>query len=402
MKNRHMKSRAQLAILAMLLLAASSCAAQPEEVGTAQACHWPHGCNVRPEKVPQLLKVEGRAKLPADTFAGGQPSASKLGDEINGRKLPFEYQPVQGFSAVLGNGHTSDTYWVMTDNGYGTKAKSSDFLLRMYLIHTDFEAGRGSSGDISVEGSIQLRDPDQRIPFPITNDDTEDRLLTGADFDPESVRRDIAGDLWFGDEYGPFLLHTDATGRVLEAPFPLPGVSAPENPYLSLPALANLPSSKGFEGMSISEDGRFLYPMLGGALATDPDQRRRFIYQFHLLKERYTGERWQYHTDDQDNIVTDLSPLPGDPQHRLLLVERSSATTDSTRSVKIYLVDLHDTDASGFLIKHRVLTFPNAQIESVMEIGAQKLLLINDNDYPFTTNDTEAIVVKLEDLPGEP
>ena len=395
---RRVDGTASLLIVAILALTASSCAAQPEVAANdPEACRWPYGCNSRPEKVPKIPKVEGRAALPADTFALGPSSGSKLGDEINGRKLPFVDQPAQGFSGVL-DAVGTDTYWAITDSGYGTQANSSDFLLRMYRFRPDFEAGRGRSGHVSIEEWITLRDPDRHVPFPITNGNTEERLLTGADFDPESVRRDRAGDLWFGDEYGPFLLHTDATGRLLEAPFPLPGVKAQENPYLGLPGVANLPSSNGFEGMAISEDGRFLYPTLGGALADDSDQRRRFIYEFDLQTKRYTGERWQYHTDDPENTVTDLSPLVGDPQHRLLLVEHTRATEDSVQFVPVYLVDLDQVDASGFLIKRRVLGLPDLQVESIIALGDRRVLVINDNDYPFTTNDTEVIVVRLEDL----
>ncbi len=399
---RRVNGIVRLLIVGGLLLAASSCGAQPEVAAdTPEACPWPYGCDARPEKVPQIPKVEGRAAFPADTFALGPPSGSKLGDEINGRKLPFVHQPAQGFSAVLDAGET-DAFWAITDSGYGTQDNSSDFLLRMYRFRPDFEAGRGRSGHISIEKWITLRDPDRHIPFPITNGNTKERLLTGADFDPESVRRDRAGDLWFGDEYGPFLLHTDATGRLIEAPIPLPGVWAPENPYLSRPELANLRSSNGFEGMAMSEDGRFLYPVLGGAFADDPDQRRRFIYEFDLQTKRYTGERWQYHTDDPENTVTDLSPLAGDPQHRLLLIEHSRATEDSAQLVKVYLVGLHKEDASGFLIKHQMFELPDLQIESIISQGDRRVVVINDNDYPFTTNDTEALVIQLEGLAKGP
>jgi glycerophosphoryl diester phosphodiesterase len=271
----------------------------------------------------------------------------------------------------------------------------------MYRIRADFEVGRGSRGDISIEEWITLRDPDRHISFPITNEDTKDRILTGADFDPESVRRDLAGDLWFGDEYGPFLLHTDATGRVLEAPFPLPDVRTPESPDLGWSEVANLPSSKGFEGMAISQDGKFLYPMLGGALTGDPDQRRRFIYEFDLQKKRYTGEYWQYQTDDPEYTVTELSPLAGDPQHRLLVVECTSPETKSAQFVRVYLVDLHHPDASGFLTKRRVLELPEPQIESMIAIGNRQVLVLNDNDYPYTLNATEAVIIKLEGLPKE-
>ena len=92
----------------------------------------------------------------------------------------------------------------MPDNGYGAKENSADFLLRVYKLKPDFETGRGGSGSVSVGEFLQLRDPDGKVPFPITR---PDRMLTGADFDIESVRRDRDGGFWFGDEFGPWLLH---------------------------------------------------------------------------------------------------------------------------------------------------------------------------------------------------
>jgi hypothetical protein len=100
----------------------------------------------------------------------------------------------------------------MPDNGYGAKPNSSDFLLRVYRFRPAFETAKGGPGTIAVEGFVQLRDPDGRVPFPLVNG-SGDRLLTGGDVDIESVRIDRAGDFWFDDEFGPWLLHTDATGR---------------------------------------------------------------------------------------------------------------------------------------------------------------------------------------------
>lgn len=173
--------------------------------------------------------LEGRAVLPAQTFAPGPPSGTLLGSTpINGVTVPFASQPVQGVSAVLDAGDGS--FWIMEDNGYGAKNNSADFLIRMYRVRPDFETARGGSGTVAVDTFIQLRDPDHRVPCAIVQDGTAERLLSGADFDIESVRRDRNGELWFGDEFGPFLLHTDATGRLLEAPIPLPGVQSPDNP----------------------------------------------------------------------------------------------------------------------------------------------------------------------------
>ncbi|HKH77003.1 MAG TPA: esterase-like activity of phytase family protein, partial [Rubrobacteraceae bacterium] len=175
-------------------------------------------------QTPEAI-LEGRAVLPADTFGPGPPSGSGLDpDEIvGGREVPFEGQPVGGVSAVLDVG--GGEYLMMADNGFGTKGNSADFLLRLYRVRPDF-----GGGGIRVHSYIQLRDPDDRIPFEITNENTADRFLTGADLDIESVRQDFRGKLWFGDEFGPFLLHTDIYGRVLEAPIPLEGVRSPENP----------------------------------------------------------------------------------------------------------------------------------------------------------------------------
>ena len=218
----------------------------------------------RPAEPPRAT-LEGRAVLPAHTFAPGPPSGSELGeDETKGRghKPPFKGQPVGGFSAVLEAG--DGEYLTITDNGFGTKDNSADFLLRVYRIRPDFETASGGSGGISVESFIQLRDPNRRVPFEITNENSEDRILTGADFDIESVRQDGQGDLWFGDEFGPFLLHTDAAGRVLEPPIPRPGVKTKENPTLEADEEPNLSASTGFEGMGISEDGNTLYAILEG------------------------------------------------------------------------------------------------------------------------------------------
>ncbi len=368
--------------------------------------------------------LEGRAVLPADTFAEGPSSGNELEEETKGgRTPPFDGQPVGGVSAVLEAG--DDEYLAMADNGFGKKENSADFLLRAYRIRPDFETASGGSGIISVaEDFVQLRDPDRLIPFGVTNENTEDRLLTGADFDIESVRRDNRGDLWFGDEFGPFLLHTDATGRVLEAPIPLPDVKSPENPILSSGEEPNLPTSKGFEGMAISEDGNTLYPMLEGALQDDEDGNRRFIYEFDLGDRRYTGEAWQYLTEAPDNAIGDLTALG---EGRFLVIERDNEQGEEASFKKVYEIDLTRADAEGFLLKREVLdllsisdpdliseparegdtgigdpfSFPFQTIESILPLGDGRLLLLNDNNYPLSAgrnpgqpDDTEAIVVR--------
>jgi hypothetical protein len=375
--------------------------------------------------------LEGRAVLPADTFAEGPQSGNKLEEETKGgRTPPFEGQPVGGVSAVLEAGDGG--FQAMPDNGFGKKGNSSDFQLRTYRINPNFETANGGSGEIPVGEFVQLRDPDRQIPFEIANGETEDRPLTGADFDVESVRRDAQGGLWFGDEFGPFLLHTDATGHVLEAPIPLPNIKSPENPTLGAEEEPNLPTSKGFEGMAISEDEGTLYPTLEGALEDDQETSRRYVYEFDLGSKSYTGERWQYCVDASDNSIGDFTALGGG---RFLVIERDNEQGEEAGFKKVYEVDLGSTDTSGFLVKREVLdllsirdpyrisepgregdvglgdpfSFPFQTIESILPLRDGRLLLLNDNNYPLSAgrnpdqpDDTEAIIVHANALSPSP
>ena len=129
---------------------------------------------------PVLL---ARAIYPADRFQPGPASGAFITGD-NGAVPPFPGQPIPGFSAVLDIGDGS--FWAMPDNGFGAKDNSGDFLLRLYHVRPDFKTARGGSGSVGVIAFIQLRDPDHKIPFTLFR---ADRLLTGADFDLESVRR---------------------------------------------------------------------------------------------------------------------------------------------------------------------------------------------------------------------
>ncbi|WP_085315809.1 esterase-like activity of phytase family protein [Derxia lacustris] len=166
---------------------------------------------------PTLL---GRAVLPAATFADGPKSAQYITGDTNGAVAPFARQPVQGFSAVIPDG--SGGLLAMPDNGYGSIENSADFNLRVYKVSADYREASGGSGKVTINGFIQLSDPNKKVPWAIVNHFTTDRVLTGADFDIESLRRAADGTLWFGDEFGPFLIHTDANGVVLDTPIELP------------------------------------------------------------------------------------------------------------------------------------------------------------------------------------
>ena len=177
--------------------------------------------------------LRGFASLEADTFSEGPDAGGDNGriDAVrrvqpvgaNGRTGPFDGQPVQGFSAVqFAPGDDPSKLWFMSDNGFGGQANSQDYLLRIYQVDPSFVGSENGDGTVEVEAFVQLSDPNNLIPFDIVNEGTEGRLLTGGDFDIESFVIDGEGDIWIGEEFGPYLLHFNSDGELLEAPIATP------------------------------------------------------------------------------------------------------------------------------------------------------------------------------------
>ena len=180
----------------------------------------------RDDGEPQLL---GRAVLPALTVAPGPQSGAGATDSAHVDFPIEEGQIVEGFSGVV-EGDLPGQFLAMADNGFGNKANSRDFLLRAYVLEPDFRTAGGGTGNVVVRDWIQFRDPYERFPYDIVNENQIGRLLTGADIDPESIQRDENGDLWVGDEFGPWILHFSADGVLLDPPYSIPGVLSPSNP----------------------------------------------------------------------------------------------------------------------------------------------------------------------------
>ncbi len=370
--------------------------------------------------------LKGRAILPADTLAPGPASGTLLAPGVvNGIAIPWPSQVVQGFSA-LGRGRERGEYLAMADNGFGAKATSSDFLLRAYYLGIDFKTARGGTGEVEVRDFISFRDPDHKIGFPIVNESADERELTGFDVDPESLQRDHKGDLWMGDEFGPWILHFDATGRLLDAPYGI-DVKSPNNPFLGGQP-ATQPNSRGFEAMAISPNGRYLYAALEGPKVADSDQSRRWIYEFSVRRKAFTGRTWQYRTENPAYMISDMSMLDS---HRIVVMERDGGRGLAAVFRSVYVLDLRRSDGDGFIQKTAVLDMtaipdPNLvslpaihegdvglgdpfrvtceSVEAIHPLGRAHVIIGCDNNIPNTgrnpgiADDNEFILVKIPGL----
>jgi hypothetical protein len=409
--------------------------------------------------------LTGRAVLASDTFrAGSAPSGAFFGAgdrssaAANGLTLPssgpaFAAQPVQGFSGLIPTG-TRGQYWALSDNGYGARANSADFQLWLHKVKPTLAAGSAAPGPVELlAGGFGLSDPAHKVPWKIVCDQTgkdlppfdfnvlpaapavlcgpaSARRLTGFDFDPESVQIAHDGTFWFGEEFGPFLLHTDRTGRLLEAPIAMPGAVSPQNPYLDVRAgqRPTTNASKGFEGLGISPDRKTLYPLLEGAVTGDSAGDLR-IYSFDVDRHRFAGLN-RYRTELPAALVNTATlkladgslAYPGDTappattgknsigeftminKNQGLIIERGPGgdAPSTPRFRGVFLVRLPNK-ADGRLVEKRPLVdlmaipdpdntggdgdyfrFPYATIEAITPLDDDDLLIVNDNNYPFS------------------
>jgi hypothetical protein len=94
-------------------------------------------------------RLAGFAALPAESYVpASEPSRSLLGTTpINMITPPFADQPIQGFSGIIDN--RDGTVDVLSDNGYGSKANSADFVLRIQRVAPDFH-----SSTVDVVGGV--------------------------------------------------------------------------------------------------------------------------------------------------------------------------------------------------------------------------------------------------------
>jgi hypothetical protein len=453
------RAAASLAVLAIALSAASALAGDAAAPAAFPAVVAGHAVlpamtfAAPPADAPDMFATSGKFAGPTlaridRPFSVMGTTGSKDAVRETGLTFPFVGQAVQGFSGIkpLGNGE----YVVLTDNGFGSKANSPDAMLMVHLIKPDWQTGR-----VAVLNTLFLSDPDKKVPFRIVTEATKERYLTGADFDIESIQP-VGDHFWFGDELGPFLIETDAAGRVLTVVDTVADgkpVRSPDNPYTTMPGAPGPVAfesrrSKGFEGMAASEDGKTLYPLLEGGLwdaakgapETDAQGHELLrVLEFDVASKKFTGKSWKYRLEANGNSIGDFNLIGGT---RGLIMERDQGEGDAAKACqgdpkpdcfatpaklkRVFLVDLSQADADGVLRKigsidllamkdpdHKarqggrdgMLSFPFVTIEDVARVDADHIIVANDNNLPFSSgravdrqDDNEFVLLTVPEL----
>ena len=401
-----------------------------------------------PKDAPEDLKTSGKFTTGSRVDGVGTVEGLSAG-RPTGVSLPFKGQPLQGHSGI--KKMPDGSFWILTDNGFGSKANSPDAMLYLNRYTIDFKAG-----SMKKLETIFLHDPDKKVPFRIVHEGSKKRYLTGSDFDTESFQF-AGGALWIGDEFGPFLIKADLKGKVLAVFETLVDgkvVRSPDHPAVTTPGMPGgvvdfqVRRSKGFEGMAVSKDGSKLYALLEGALydaSTKGNEKldgkdHLRVLEFDVKGQAWTGRHWKYVLEASSHAIGDFNMIDGTTG---LIIERDNGEgtpdkacpegqkrTDCFHDIakfkRVYKVELSEANVGGPVRKigyidlmaiadpaklarkplnNGVLTFPFFTIENVDVVDATHIIVGNDNNLPFSSSrepnqadDNELILLEVAEF----
>ena len=374
----------------------------------------------------------------------------KDGVRLTGLSLPFDGQPMQGFSGI--KTMADGTFWSMSDNGFGSKLNSSDTMLMLHNIKIDWDAGK-----VEAVKTLFLSDPGKKAPFPIVMEGAATRYLTGADFDVESIQP-VADGFWVGEDFGPYILKFDLDGKltdVIATTVNGKPVLSPDNPTLAvqadpskpMPAL-NVKRSGGYEGLALSKDGTKLYGLLEGPLWTDAENVEQAegrpalrIIELDVATKAWTGRSWLYPLAEGGEAIGDFNMLDATTA---LVIERDNGagTVDKacadpkaptpdcfavgSKVKRVYKIEMTDENAGKAIRKIGYIDLlkiadpdnkkrqgggegfydmPFVTIENVDRVDDTHILVGNDNNLPFSAgrsldkaDDNEFVLLEVGEL----
>ena len=411
--------------------------------------------------LPALSLVAPPADAPKDAwisgkFTGGARNGVPMsvpgdtgglhGKRLTGLNLPFIGQPLQGFSGFAMNRAEDGSVYVLTDNGFGSKANSPDTLLFFSRMDADFD-----TGEVEIKETVFLHDPDFKVPFRISYGGTDSRYLTGADFDLESIQR-VGDSIWIGEEFGPYLIEATLDGRIKGVyPTMVDGVQlkGPDTPGISATSVKGtdwtVPRSGGYEGMALQPETGLLWAMLEKPLlAASGENEGDFlrVMAFDPEARDWTGEGFKFKLAEGATAVGDFNFID---ETRALVIERDNGEGEPSLKcagdpqadcfpnpamVKhVVLIDTADVDAEGYVRrigqidlmniadpegKARIETdggeagrfsLPFFTIEDVMRVDETHIMVAVDNNLPFSSGrkldaaaDNEVVLLSVPDL----
>lgn len=243
----------------------------------------------------------------------------------------------------------------------------------------------------------------------------DDKLMRLASdkrgLDTEGITPDGKGGYWLCDEYGPFIVNIDASGKILKK-------YGPQTEQGEKGVAGGLPNiikwrqaNRGFEGITRMPDGRII-AAVQSTLDIDGKSKNSALFTRLVSIDPATGKTAMYgypidadvYKKAKDAKIGDIVALD---DNRILLLEQGGDKNKVMRNL-IYVVDLSQaTDLSGFdkeqapefndaqqlksrgirlaekkeALDLRKLGWQQEKAEGMTLIDSQTIAVINDNDF---------------------
>lgn len=326
------------------------------------------------------------------TVAGFPATVSVPSERVDIEGYPPIY--IGGYGSDMAYNRTDSSFWLLTDRGPnvdGATVHSKVFPLADYTPHIGVFKWKGDS--MCLIRKIMLRENDSTFfcGLPRTTgegitgekayapDGSEIITAERKGIDTEGLTVSPDGTFWVSDEYGPYLLHFNADGILIEEYSPFNG-KLPAHYALRQP-------NRGMEGLCIGNDGKTLYgimqsPLDGGC----PEIFRTNIPLLVIDTENGTCLEYAYTPDSRECGVSALVCLD---DTTLLVLERDGKFPgDGEVCKRIYRITLPATDSLCLLSKTLAADllqvcpgYDHDKPEGMALINNSTLGVVNDDDF---------------------
>jgi len=320
-------------------------------------------------------QLVGVARIPSD-------ARDALGETLGGFGSGMALVPGSWHQA---GGRFTGTLAMVPDRGWNTQG-TTDYRARLQyfsLILTPVSGAPGSETGLKLAYDRSLLLHDREGAATTGLDPSGARPAAGGlpdlpqspnghiSLDDEAVSLPADGTIWIGEEYGPYIYHFDAGGRMIGAIRPpeaiIPLRQGRENFSAGETAKGEPQSGRqnnqGFEGMSVAPGGKYLFAMTQSALMQDLDARdikatrrnvRLLEYDIsgpiHLIHE-YAVQLPLYTDGKKQNIAAQSEMLALNDHQLLLLCRDSGGGFTGKRDASAYrVINIIDTDGASDIV----------------------------------------------------
>lgn len=259
-------------------------------------------------------------------------------------------------SAVAADSSDPSVFYMLTDRGSNVAGQLANSII---IGKPDFTPQIGKfrlkDGKLILEQTIELKNATggklNGVPNPIgmgasgeTAYDLNGTVITpSADgIDSEGLVRASDGSFWISDEYGPHIVHFDASGKTIERINPFgTGTGGRKIPAV----FSNRRANRGMEGLAITPDGKTLVgimqsPMYNPSKAAVATSTVLRILTFEIA----TGATKQYAYLMDNTTLTGVSDIVAVNATTFLTIERDGLfggdTANPAAFKKVFKIDL--------------------------------------------------------------